>query len=261
VPKLAEGASSITEPKYPTPIGAKGELAEVSKVPATESTEALKRPAEAKGKAVEEPELEESAGLPKILSPPPEPELPKVSKAPAITPKRRRMASVLDAILESTRAPTPASANEAEAEAGPSVPIEIGLVETRQNIEQGPSDAALALEKEDAPKKVEFPSPEASTEELDFIIRHTLGKKLSEEEIAEAKHYVKELKYPKGSLVYNGTGEDDFLYCLPDNKELSVCREMARNIGFPKLEVGLSAMSKDDLADSLAYDSLKVKTF
>jgi hypothetical protein len=34
---------------------------------------------------------------------------------------------------------------------------------------------------------------------------------------------------------------------------------MARNIGFLKLEVGLSAMSKDDLADSLAYNSLKVQ--
>jgi hypothetical protein len=68
-----------------------------------------KRPAEAKEKTVEEPELEEPAELPKILSPPPEPELPKVSKVPAITPKRRRMASVLDAVLESTRAPTLAS--------------------------------------------------------------------------------------------------------------------------------------------------------
>jgi hypothetical protein len=34
---------------------------------------------------------------------------------------------------------------------------------------------------------------------------------------------------------------------------------MAKNKGFPKLEVGLSAMSKDDLADSLAYNSLKVQ--
>jgi hypothetical protein len=134
------------------------------------------------------------------------------------------------------------------------VPIETGSVGTRQNIEQGPLDAALVLEKEDAPKKVEFPSPE----ELDFIIRHASGKKLSEEEIAKAKHYAKELKYPQGSLVYNGTDEDDFLYCLPDNKEISVCREMARNTGFPKLEVGLSTMSKNDFADILAYNSLKV---
>jgi hypothetical protein len=105
------------------------------------------------------------------------------------------------------------------------------------------------------------PTPEASTEELDFIIRHASGKELSEEQIVEAKHYARELKYPKGSLVYNGTDEDDFLYCLLDNKEISVCQEMARNIWFPKLEVGLSAMSKDDLADNLAYNSLKVKMF
>jgi hypothetical protein len=59
--------------------------------------------------------------------------------------------------------------------------------------------------------------------------------------------------------VYHGTDEDDFLYCLSDNKEIYVCREMARNIGFPKPEVGLSAMSKDDLTDSLAYNSLKVQ--
>jgi hypothetical protein len=32
-----------------------------------------------------------------------------VSKIPAITPKRRRMASVLDAIIESTKVQTPAS--------------------------------------------------------------------------------------------------------------------------------------------------------
>jgi hypothetical protein len=56
--------------------------------------------------------------------------------------------------------------------------------------------------------------------------------------------------------VFNGTDEDDFLYCLPDNKELSVCREMARSMGFLKLEAGLCAMTKDD---SLAYNSLKVK--
>jgi hypothetical protein len=36
---------------------------------------------------------------------------------------------------------------------------------------------------------------------------------------------------------------------------------MAENIGFLKLELGLSAMSKDDLADSLAYNSLKVRMF
>jgi hypothetical protein len=149
-----------------------------------------------------------------------------------------------------------------EAEAGPTVPAETGPVVTAgKDIEEGPSDAALILEEEGAPKKVKSPTPEASTEELDFIIRHALGKQLSEEQIAEAKQYARDLKYPKGSLVYNGTDEDDFLYCLPDNKEISVCWEMARNIGFSKLELGLSAMLKDDLVDSLAYNSLKVKMF
>jgi hypothetical protein len=272
VPKLAEGTSSTAEPGCPAPAGSKGESAEVPKILGQEKSEssgAPKRPAEAKEKAAEEPELKELVGLQKILILLPEPELPKVPKAPAITPKRRRMASMLDAVLESTRASTPAPAKEAteatttraEVEAGPSVLIEIGPVETRQSIDQGPSDTALVLEKEDAPKKVEPPTPEASSEELDFIIRHASGKKLSEEKIAEAKHYARKLKYPKGSLVYNGSDEDDFMYCLPDNKEITVCREVTRNMGFPKLEVGLSAMSKDDLADSLAYNSLKVKMF
>jgi hypothetical protein len=92
-------------------------------------------------------------------------------------------------------------------------------------------------------------------------MRHAAGKKLSEEQVAEARQYAKDLKYPPESLVYNGTDEDDFLYYLPDSKEISVCREIAENIGFPKIELGLSAMSKGDLADSLAYNSLKVRMF
>jgi hypothetical protein len=116
----------------------------------------------------------------------------------------------------------------------------------------------MALKK-DMAEKAKSPVPEAPPEDIDFIVRHASGKKLSKEEIAEAKHYAQELKYPKGALVYNGTYEDDFLCCLPDNKEISVYREMAKNMGFPKLEVGLSAMSKDDLADSLAYNSMKVQ--
>jgi hypothetical protein len=59
--------------------------------------------------------------------------------------------------------------------------------------------------------------------------------------------------------VFNGSGEEDFLYCLPDNKEISVCREIGKSIGFPKLEDGLSILSKDELADNLAYNSIKVK--
>jgi hypothetical protein len=114
------------------------------------------------------------------------------------------------------------------------------------------------LEREGAPEKSKSLAPEAPAEELDFIVRQASGKQLSEEQIVEASQYAKDLKYPQGSLVYSGNDEDDFLYCLPDNKEISICREMMKNMGYPKLELGLSAMSKDDLADSLAYNSLKV---
>jgi hypothetical protein len=111
---------------------------------------------------------------------------------------------------------------------------------------------------QDVAEKAKSPALEASTEAVDYIYRHASWKKLSEDEIVEARHYAQKLKYPKGALVFNGSNEDDFLYCLPDNKEISVCREIAKSMGFPKLEEGLSIMSKDDLADSLAYNSIKV---
>ena len=60
-------------------------------------------------------------------------------------------------------------------------------------------------------------------------------------------------------MIFNGTGEEDFLYCLPDSKEISVCREISKSFGFPTLEDGLSVLSKNELADSLAYNSLKVQ--
>jgi hypothetical protein len=133
VPKLVEGTSSIAVSGQSAPVGRSAvESAEVPKVPATGSAEAPKHTTEAKGKATEELDREETTGPQKILSLPLEPELPKVSKAPAITPKRRRMASMLDAVMESTRALTPAPAKKiakaatarAEAEARPSVPTE-----------------------------------------------------------------------------------------------------------------------------------------
>jgi hypothetical protein len=51
-------------------------------------------------------------------------------------------------------------------------------------------------------------------------------------------------------LVYGGDVEDDFLYYLPISNEVNVCREMMSNVGFLKLELGLSAMTKDQLVDS-----------
>jgi hypothetical protein len=191
-----------------------------------------------------------------------ETELPNASRIPAATPRKRRMANVLDAIMESVKVPTPASAPDTEGEVLKNSD-EAGTMQA--TCEAGPSvsaeahpsgDASLTLERESVPKK--SPTPETLAGELEFIVRHVSGKQLSEEQIAEARQYAKDLKYPQGSLVYSDRDKDDFLYCLPDNKEISVCWEMMRNMGFPKLEFGLSALSKDDLADSLAYNSLKV---
>jgi hypothetical protein len=137
------------------------------------------------------------------------------------------------------------------------VPAKTKLTATEQKTEGKSPDTGIVFEKSVA-KEAKSLTPEALSKDFDYIIRHASGKRLSKEEIFEAKHYARELKYPKGALLFNGTDEDDFLYCLPDNKELSVCREMARSMGFPKLEAGLSAMTKTDLADSLAYNSLKV---
>jgi hypothetical protein len=62
--------------------------------------------------------------------------------------------------------------------------------------------ASLILEKESVPKKSKSPVPEIPARELEFIVRHASGKLLSKEQIAEARQYANDLKYPQGSLVY-----------------------------------------------------------
>jgi hypothetical protein len=116
VPKPAEGLSSIAEPNHPATV-------------------------EAIAGSAEEPIPKTVAEHPKtfLLQ---EAELPKIQKTTLITPKRRRMASVLDAVMESTKVLTPASTEvpsmgdkntketaeavitRVEAETGPSVPVE-----------------------------------------------------------------------------------------------------------------------------------------
>jgi hypothetical protein len=64
-------------------------------------------PVEDKVEKAEEPKIEEK--MSKILSPPIEANLPKTQKTSTATPKRRRMANVQDAVLETTKALSPAS--------------------------------------------------------------------------------------------------------------------------------------------------------
>jgi hypothetical protein len=240
--KLNEGVAPVTEPGRSMPI-------------------------EARANPTEEPKLQKTSDQLKALSPPCATELPKPSSIPTATPRKRRMASVLDTVMESVKTSTPASAEalgtqskylrkttnaniaQTPAEAGPS----------ESPVEARPSETTpVTLEKESVSEKSKSPAPKAPVKELEFIVRHASGKQLSKEQVAKVQHYARDLKYPRGSLVYGGSDEDDFLYCLPYNKEIHVCQEIMDNIGYLKLQLGLSAMSKDELADSLAYNSIKV---
>jgi hypothetical protein len=98
-----------------------------------------------------------------------------VSNIPAITPKGRRMASVLDAVMESAKVQAPASTLDKEGD----IPKKSDDAKiTQDTVEAGPpacteanpSRATLILEKESAPEKVKSLTPKAPTEKLDFII-------------------------------------------------------------------------------------------
>jgi hypothetical protein len=201
-------------------------------------------------------ELEsEKAAEPKVLVT----ALPKLTATATATPRKRRMASVLEVVLESVKMPPPASAEASGGKIGDAREVATTSI-SFVHAEAGPSEAVLEkLVGESLLEKPTTPAPEAPPQgDLNYIVQHASGKQLSVEQVAETQHYANELKYPQGSLVYGGDNEDDFLYCLPDSKEVNVCCEMMDNMGYPKLELGLSAMTKDQLADSLAYNSLKV---
>jgi hypothetical protein len=127
-------------------------------------------PAEAKSKPVEVPKLEKMTEQLKALSPPCTTELPKPSSIPAVTPMKRRMASVLDVVMESVKTYTPATTEVPRTEAKVSKKSdEAGMAQTIS--EAGPSgvpaearpseSAPIILEKEGASKKFKSPAPRA----------------------------------------------------------------------------------------------------
>jgi hypothetical protein len=247
VPEFVGETSSATEAEEPTLLP---NIEGPAKVSATEK--------------IEEPRAE-GTKTSEILSPLARIEVPM--PMPMTTPKRKRMVNVLD-VLETIKSSstTPkkiaktskvqietfgaeASKHQAETEAGPSEPAKVKSLEAE---ETETTEQILAEETGTV-------APEACSEAFDYILRHASGKELTAKEKQEAQFYAQKLKYPKGALIFNGSGEEDFLYCLPDSKEISVCREMSKSFGFPTLEDGLSVLSKNKLADSLAYNSLKVQ--
>jgi hypothetical protein len=206
-----------------------------------------------------------------VLSPSAGATVLKAQKDLIATPKRKRMVNVLDVLetiksssttpkktveapktqIETRPSEDEAAKSQAEAEVGPSEPAKEKSLETEGETKKEASKQIL-------PEKTLSSTPEASSRVPDYIVRHASGKRLSEEEKREAQYYAQKLKYLKGALIFNGSREEDFLYCLLDSKEISVCREMGKSFGFPTLEDGLSVLSKDELADSLAYNILKV---
>jgi hypothetical protein len=103
VPEFGTGSTSAAEATQTTPITQSAEEATV--MPKTHTVE----PVEDKVDKAEEPKVEEIIKMQKILSPPTEARLPKVQKASVATSKKRRMANVLDAVLETTKALSPAA--------------------------------------------------------------------------------------------------------------------------------------------------------
>jgi hypothetical protein len=275
VPEFIGETSSATEAEKPTEPTLLPEVAETAEAPTkveleqskillSETKEKAKAPSSEKTE--EAKEATEGSKTSEILSPASNIETVKGQKVPAVTPKRKRMANVLDVLETINSSSTPpkkaaiipetteisgieASEQKTEDEAGPSEPAKIKSLESE----------AEKITKPTLVEEIGVIAPEASPKVRDYIFRHASGRKLSEKEEQEAQHYARKLKYPKRALIFNGSGEEDFLYCLPDSKEISVCREMSKSFGFPTLEDGLSVLSKNDLADSLAYNSLKVR--
>jgi hypothetical protein len=191
VPEFGGETSSAAIPKEPIP-------SQKAEEPATLPKATLAKLAEPKTDNAEESRIEGTKIL-EVLSPSAGVTMPKTQKGLAATPKRKRMASVLDLLemikassstpgkvakaskvqIETETKPTEveASASQASVEAGPSEPTKEKPLETG---EKAPEEEAIEWI---LPEKVAAPTPEAPSEDLDYIIRHASGKRLSEGEI------------------------------------------------------------------------------
>jgi hypothetical protein len=194
VPEFGGETSSAAKPKEPISPTQKAEDPAVMSKVSSSSAEL----AESKTDKTEEPKIERTKML-EVLSPSTEVTVPKAQKGLAATPKKRRMANLLD-VLESVKASssTPsgkiveASKMQTEAE---TKPVEIESAMSQASAEAGPSEPAeknpseieeKAAEEEaieqTLPEKVAAPAPEALKESIEYIIHHASGKRLSKEE-------------------------------------------------------------------------------
>jgi hypothetical protein len=172
VPELGDETSSAAESKEPIlPTQKAEEPATMPKAPSAEQAEAKT----GKDKA-EEPKTEK---ILEYLSPSAEVIVPRIQKGLAATPKRRRMANVLD-VLESVKASssTPsgkiAEASKMQIKAE-TKPAEVEAAVSQASAKAGPSEPA-----DKQPSEIEVEAaPESLKESIEYIIHHASGKRLS----------------------------------------------------------------------------------
>jgi hypothetical protein len=106
------------------------------------------------------------------------------------------MASVLDVILESMKAPTPTSTKASGKEIGDTRKVITGSAASA-HVEAGPLGAKrVRLMKVSLLKNPHHLPPKHPQGNLEYVVRHASRKQLSSEQIAKVQHYAKELKYP-----------------------------------------------------------------
>jgi hypothetical protein len=111
-------------------------------------------------------ESEKTVEHPKVLSPLAVTGLPKPSSTATATPMKRRMASVLDDVLESMKVPVPVSAKASSEKAGD---VEEAITASTTNVlaEAGP----IGLVEESVPEKYKSSTPEAPPHgDLEYIV-------------------------------------------------------------------------------------------
>jgi hypothetical protein len=90
IPEFGEGASSVAKTKETVPLALR------TKEPAVMPKMHIAESAEDEAKKAEEPKIDEITKTPKFLRLPIKADLPKIQKTSTTTPKRRRMANMLD---------------------------------------------------------------------------------------------------------------------------------------------------------------------
>jgi hypothetical protein len=97
IPEFSEGAYSTTETRVTAPT------AQSTEEPVVMPKVLTAKLVETKTDKAEGPKIKEMTKMPEILSPSTEVTVPKAQKGSTATPKKRRMANVLDVVLETAK--------------------------------------------------------------------------------------------------------------------------------------------------------------